>query len=368
MMNRNLKIIWTIGSIVTLLLFCFQAYWLSCQYQYNLNRETEQFKIHCTKILQAETKARKAIVDKMIAKMKKHKSTIKIENEYNHKEKRTSASTITFYNEGKQQLQVHEPAINISEAFEACDRYTACQFKQPTANDYRKRLEKQGYYGLNSFKTTKYNKLFMEPRYNVAGKWKRTVKADYQTNPLMHEGITFTIPIPISPILKSMLWQLAGSITLFLILAACMFYLIHTIVVQKRINAIRHTFLKNMIYELKQPKQDSVSDNTDIQIGHATFRYTQNELCTDSERIIITSRQAEILRLLAQNQNQLVERDTILNEVWGDDSYANSLALNVQITYLRRALSSAPDVSIEAVIKKGYILKTNKADVATEQS
>ena len=56
--------------------------------------------------------------------------------------------------------------------------------------------------------------------------------------------------------------------------------------------------------------------------------------------------------------NQLVERESILNEVWGDDSYSNSLALNVQITYLRRALSSDASVSIEAVIKKGYILRT----------
>ena len=47
-----------------------------------------------------------------------------------------------------------------------------------------------------------------------------------------------------------------------------------------------------------------------------------------------------------------------LSAPWGDDSYSNSLALNVQITYLRRALSSDASVSIEAVIKKGYILRT----------
>nr|WP_302934117.1 helix-turn-helix domain-containing protein [uncultured Prevotella sp.] len=65
-----------------------------------------------------------------------------------------------------------------------------------------------------------------------------------------------------------------------------------------------------------------------------------------------------MLRMLATHPNQLVERESILNEVWGDDSYSNSLALNVQITYLRRALSSDASVSIEAVIKKGYILRT----------
>ena len=366
-MNRNLKIVWTIGIIVTLVLFCFQAYWLSCQYEYNLNRKTEQFKASCNQILQTETNARKAIADKKVAEKKESKSTIKIESEFFHQAKRKTASTITLYNNGKQLLRVREPNINTSESFEACDRYTACAEKQPAAGDFKKLLDKQGYRGMSGFKQTHYNQLFMEPRYSTIGKWQRTVKVDYQTNPLLHQGVTFCVPIPVSPILKSMLWQLAGSITLFIILAACMFYLIHTIVVQKRINAIRHTFLKNMIYELKQPKQEADNGEADIQIGHSTtFRYTQNELRTGSERIIITSRQAEILRLLALNQNQLVERDTILNQVWGDDSYANSLALNVQITYLRRALSSATDVSIEAVIKKGYILRTAKTEATTE--
>lgn len=55
-----------------------------------------------------------------------------------------------------------------------------------------------------------------------------------------------------------------------------------------------------------------------------------------------------------------MSREELLTEVWGDDSYANSMALNVQITYLRRALKADPTVAIEAVIKKGYILKVKK--------
>jgi len=55
----------------------------------------------------------------------------------------------------------------------------------------------------------------------------------------------------------------------------------------------------------------------------------------------------------------VVPREKILQQIWGDDSYANSLALNVQVTYLRRALKSDPTLSIEAVIKRGYVLKTS---------
>ncbi|MBV3386688.1 helix-turn-helix domain-containing protein [Prevotella copri] len=175
---------------------------------------------------------------------------------------------------------------------------------------------------------------------------------------MFRQGISFQVPIPITRTLKAMMWQLIGSIFLFFILIGCLYYLVKTIVFQKRIDGIRHEFLKNMIYELKQPKEDDKGEESAVFIGSIAFYYAQNELQCCNSRVVITSRQAEILKLLAENQNQLVERDFILNEVWGDDSYSNSLALNVQITYLRRALNLDEKVSIEAVIKKGYILRT----------
>lgn len=40
----------------------------------------------------------------------------------------------------------------------------------------------------------------------------------------------------------------------------------------------------------------------------------------------------------------------------GNDSNANSLALNVQITYLRRILEEDTSISIVSLKKKGYTL------------
>lgn len=63
------------------------------------------------------------------------------------------------------------------------------------------------------------------------------------------------------------------------------------------------------------------------------------------------------MRLLAVNMNRSVPRDQLLESVWGSVSYANSLALNVQITYLRKALKHDSTVSIESLMKKGYVLR-----------
>mgnify|MGYP000028346150 CR=1 FL=1 len=77
---------------------------------------------------------------------------------------------------------------------------------------------------------------------------------------------------------------------------------------------------------------------------------------TGNSKVLITSRQADILRLLALNVNKTVSRDTLLDAVWGTASYANSLALNVQMSYLRRSLKNDPSVRIESLMKKGYML------------
>ena len=74
----------------------------------------------------------------------------------------------------------------------------------------------------------------------------------------------------------------------------------------------------------------------------------------------LSARQSEILTILVQNIGLTVERDIILQTVWGDDSYANSLALNVQITYLRKLLEADPTISIVSLKKRGYILELNK--------
>ena len=94
--------------------------------------------------------------------------------------------------------------------------------------------------------------------------------------------------------------------------------------------------------------------------GNTTFDYTNNELRTSSSKVLITSRQAEILRLLVKHMNTAVSRDTILEQVWGVASHTNSLALNVQISYLRKALRNDASVQIESLMKKGYAIKVSQ--------
>ena len=71
----------------------------------------------------------------------------------------------------------------------------------------------------------------------------------------------------------------------------------------------------------------------------------------------LSARQSEILAILAQHIGQTVERPYLLEHVWGNDSYANSLALNVQITYIRKLLEPDTSISIVSLKKRGYRLE-----------
>ncbi len=104
--------------------------------------------------------------------------------------------------------------------------------------------------------------------------------------------------------------------------------------------------------------QETVEEEV-YRFGETTFYYSNNELRTRSSRILITSRQADILRLLAKNMGCVVSKEMIQETVWGTVSYANSLAVNVQMTYLRHALQHDATVKIESVKKKGYVLRVS---------
>jgi len=117
---------------------------------------------------------------------------------------------------------------------------------------------------------------------------------------------------------------------------------------------------EELIARIRERFDNLTEENVQEEIylfGNTVFNYSNNELRSGTNKTLVTSRQAEILRLLAKKANTAVARENILSLVWGADTYQNSLALNVQITYLRRALQNDSKLSIVSLNKKGYMLK-----------
>lgn len=126
---------------------------------------------------------------------------------------------------------------------------------------------------------------------------------------------------------------------------------------------IRKPFsVKELIVRIQnqlQLKNDSDSPSTngnseEIILGNIKFLPTKFELVFDGKHIKLSSRESQVLNVLAAHKNQTVERKLVLNTVWGDDSYFNSRNLDVYIRKLREHLSSDSNIEILTLKGLGY--------------
>lgn len=116
---------------------------------------------------------------------------------------------------------------------------------------------------------------------------------------------------------------------------------------------------EELIARIKERMESmTASQDVEYQLGQTLFRPNLASLTYAGETHSLSVRQTEILQMLAENLGKPVEREVILERIWGDASYSNSLALNVQITYIRRLITD-PSVAIISIKKKGYILSVS---------
>jgi DNA-binding response OmpR family regulator len=70
----------------------------------------------------------------------------------------------------------------------------------------------------------------------------------------------------------------------------------------------------------------------------------------------LTTKENDLLKLLASNKNGIVERNFALSAVWGDDSYFNGRSMDVYIAKLRKYLTFDSNIEIVNVHGKGFKL------------
>ena len=68
----------------------------------------------------------------------------------------------------------------------------------------------------------------------------------------------------------------------------------------------------------------------------------------------LTYKEYELLRYLAQNQGRVVNRETLLNKVWGYDFYGGARTVDVHIRRLRAKIEDRHNTFVETVRNVGY--------------
>ncbi|MBN2615281.1 MAG: response regulator transcription factor [Bacteroidales bacterium] len=90
--------------------------------------------------------------------------------------------------------------------------------------------------------------------------------------------------------------------------------------------------------------------------GKYTFDYDRQLLTLGKSQNKLTSKEAELLRLLCDNLNEVLDRTVALNKIWYDDSYFNARSMDVYITKLRKFLKDDPEVELINVHGVGFKL------------
>jgi DNA-binding response OmpR family regulator len=94
----------------------------------------------------------------------------------------------------------------------------------------------------------------------------------------------------------------------------------------------------------------------DFELGNLLFRSGKNTLQQGIHTWQLTARESDILKLLCRNQYEVIPRKTLLDTIWGDDSFFNARSLDVFITKLRRHLKADPNIQIINIRGIGYKL------------
>ncbi|EOB7183346.1 response regulator transcription factor ArlR [Staphylococcus aureus] len=102
----------------------------------------------------------------------------------------------------------------------------------------------------------------------------------------------------------------------------------------------------------RQPQKDIIDVNG-ITIDKNAFKVTVN-----GAEIELTKTEYDLLYLLAENKNHVMQREQILNHVWGYNSEVETNVVDVYIRYLRNKLKPYDrDKMIETVRGVGYVIR-----------
>lgn len=106
---------------------------------------------------------------------------------------------------------------------------------------------------------------------------------------------------------------------------------------------------------------DAAENNqTKFEIGQQyAFDYTTQVITFDGQQQKLSTKEAELLRLLCLKINSVLTREEALLSIWHDDNYFNGRSMDVFLSKLRKYLRNDPKVEILNVHGRGYKLIVN---------
>ena len=103
---------------------------------------------------------------------------------------------------------------------------------------------------------------------------------------------------------------------------------------------------------------DGEVEKLEFDIGIFHFNFEHQKLTHGDNIQKLTSKEADLLKLLCEHENEILDRRVALNKIWKDDSYFNARSMDVYITKLRKYIKADDSVSIINAHGVGFKLLT----------
>ncbi|MGY3215375.1 response regulator transcription factor [Mucilaginibacter sp. HD30] len=108
--------------------------------------------------------------------------------------------------------------------------------------------------------------------------------------------------------------------------------------------------------ESAERREDKQSN---FKIGAYEFDYSAQVIAINGSQQKLSTKEAELLRLLCLKQNEVLTREEALLNIWHDDNYFNGRSMDVFLSKIRKYLKDDPSVEIINVHGRGYKLLVN---------
>ncbi len=122
--------------------------------------------------------------------------------------------------------------------------------------------------------------------------------------------------------------------------------------------SIEELLLKIEIF-LKRSNKTRIEEKSNYIIGKYQFDNKNYIVFNDTEKISLTQRESELLKLFLDNKNVVMKREEILKSLWGNDDYFMGRSLDVFISRLRKILASEQGIAIENLHGIGFRFTMN---------
>ncbi|MDF2892819.1 MAG: two component transcriptional regulator, winged helix family [Clostridia bacterium] len=111
-----------------------------------------------------------------------------------------------------------------------------------------------------------------------------------------------------------------------------------------------------------EPNEDeeieAVNENTDVMLTYQdiTLNKEKYEVRKNGEKLVLTLKEFELLKMLIENKGRVLTRDSLLDKIWGYDYAGETRTVDVHIRHLRQKIhdEDGSNQMIETIRGVGY--------------